>query len=58
MRQTEVLGIRPVQAVREPSVLKALGVLAAALLYTALAKWTFDRGVRCYASGNRMLGLR
>ena len=44
----------PVEAVREGDPLKMLAVLAAALVYGALAVAVFDRGLRHYASGNRM----
>jgi hypothetical protein len=33
-------------------------VLAAAVGYGALAVWIFERGLRRYASGNRILELR
>jgi hypothetical protein len=44
--------------VREANPLKATLVFTAALVYGWLAKWIFDRGVRLYASGNRMLEMR
>jgi ABC-2 type transport system permease protein len=55
---TGLIALMPVQAVRDASVLEALAVFAAALVYALLAKWVFDRGVRRYASGNRMLEVR
>lgn len=45
----------PVEAIREASVAKALAVGAAAIFYTGLALLVFERGLRRYASGNRML---
>jgi ABC-2 type transport system permease protein len=45
----------PVEAVREADLAKALAVLAAALVYGALAIFVFDRGLKRYASGNRLL---
>ena len=33
-------------------------VVIGAVVYAGLAKWVFDRGLRSYASGNRMLELR
>jgi ABC-2 type transport system permease protein len=45
----------PVEAIREADPLKALSVVAAALFYGALAIVVFDRGLRHYASGNRMV---
>jgi ABC-2 type transport system permease protein len=45
----------PVEAIREADVLKALSVVAAALFYGALAVVIFDRGLKHYASGNRMV---
>jgi ABC-2 type transport system permease protein len=55
---TALIALLPVEAVREGSVSKALVVIVAAGCYALLAKWTFDRGVRSYSSGNRMLELR
>ena len=45
----------PVEAVRDGDPLKALSVLAAAIFYGALAVVVFDRGLRRYTSGNRMV---
>jgi ABC-2 type transport system permease protein len=45
----------PVEAVREADLAKALAVLAAALVYGALAIFVFDCGLKRYASGNRLL---
>jgi ABC-2 type transport system permease protein len=55
---TALIALLPVQAVRDGSIAKALVVIVAAALYAWLAKLTFDRGVRSYSSGNRMLELR
>jgi ABC-2 type transport system permease protein len=55
---TGLIALLPVQAVREASMPKALAVFAAAIVYALLAKWIFDRGVRRYSSGNRMLEVR
>lgn len=55
---TALIALVPVEAVREGSVTKACAVVTAAAVYSVLAKWIFDRGVRSYASGNRMLELR
>lgn len=44
----------PVEAVREADPVKALTVVAAALVYGALAVLVFDQGLKHYASGNRM----
>jgi ABC-2 type transport system permease protein len=52
------IGLLPVEAVRDHSLLQALAVLAAAVGYAALAVWVFERGLRRYASGNRILELR
>jgi len=52
------IGLLPVEAVRDHSLIQALGVLAAAVAYGALAVWVFERGLRRYASGNRILELR
>lgn len=48
----------PVEAVREADPWKALSVIAAAAVYSALAVVVFDRGLRHYASGNRMTAGR
>jgi ABC-2 type transport system permease protein len=45
----------PVEAVREAGAAKAVAVIAAALVFTALAVFVFERGLARYASGNRML---
>jgi ABC-2 type transport system permease protein len=48
----------PVEAVREASVEKTLLVVGAAVFYGALAVLVFDRGLRRYTSGNRMVENR
>lgn len=48
----------PVQAMREGSWSKAAAVVGAAAAYWLLAVWVFDRGLRRYASGNRMIENR
>jgi ABC-2 type transport system permease protein len=55
---TGLVSLLPVEAVREGSVPKALAVFAGAVIYAFLTRWIFDRGVRRYSSGNRMLELR
>jgi len=55
---TALVALLPAEAVREAAPLKALALLAAALAYAALAAFIFDRGLRRYASGNRLLELR
>jgi ABC-2 type transport system permease protein len=55
---TAFIALLPVQAIRHHSVPEALGVLAAAIGYGALAVFVFERGLRRYASGNRILELR
>jgi ABC-type uncharacterized transport system permease subunit len=45
----------PVEAVREADAFKAMAVMAAALVYGALAIFVFDCGLKRYASGNRMV---
>ncbi|HET6521747.1 MAG TPA: ABC-2 family transporter protein [Geminicoccaceae bacterium] len=55
---TAFVTLLPVEAVRDASAPKALAVLAAAAFYAALAVAVFDRGLRRYASGNRLLELR
>jgi ABC-type uncharacterized transport system permease subunit len=55
---TALASLIPVEAVREGNPLKFAAVFAGAVVYALLAGWIFDRGVRNYASGNRMLELR
>jgi ABC-type uncharacterized transport system permease subunit len=52
------VALLPVEAVREGSLLKALAVLGAAVVYVTLATAIFARGLRRYASGNRMVEWR
>jgi ABC-2 type transport system permease protein len=52
------VALLPVEAVREASALKALAVLGAAVVYAGLATAIFARGLRRYASGNRMVEWR
>jgi ABC-2 type transport system permease protein len=55
---TAFVGFLPVEAVRDAHPLKALAMIGAALAYGALAAAVFQRGLRRYASGNRILELR
>ena len=55
---TAFIGLLPVEAVREASILKGLGLLTAAVVYAGLAHWVFNKGLRRYTSGNRFLELR
>ena len=55
---TAFVALVPVEAVREADPLKVLVLLGAALVYAGLAVWIFERGLRRYASGNRVLELR
>lgn len=48
----------PVEAVRDADWAKAAYVVAAAFGYAALAVYIFERGLRHYASGNRMVLAR
>ena len=50
--------VAPAEVVRHPGVGGMLPMLAAALVYSALAVAIFDRGLRRYRSGNRLLELR
>ena len=52
------VGFLPAEAVRRGDPGMALAVLAAALVYGAVAVLVFDRGLERYASGNRFLELR
>jgi ABC-2 type transport system permease protein len=55
---TAFVGFLPVEAVRDADPLKAVAMIGAALVYGALAAAVFQRGLRRYASGNRILELR
>ena len=55
---TAFISLVPVEAVRDHSALKALAVLGAAFVYAGLAVLVFERGLRRYGSGNRVLELR
>lgn len=48
----------PAEAIREGDPLKMFAVFAAALVYGTIAVVVFDRGLRHYASGNRMTANR
>ena len=48
----------PAEVVRHPDLGGVLGMLAAALVYAGLAGIVFERGLRRYRSGNRLLELR
>jgi len=52
------IALLPAEAMREVDLLKGMAVLAAAAGYGALAIAVFDRGLRRYASGNRMVDDR
>ena len=52
------VALLPVEAVREGNAWKALAVFGAAAVYAALAVVIFARGLRRYASGNRMVQWR
>lgn len=55
---TAFIGLLPVEALREASAPKVLGVLAAAVAYGTLALSVFNLGLRRYTSGNRLLEHR
>jgi ABC-type uncharacterized transport system permease subunit len=55
---TAFVALVPVEAVREADPLKLLALLAASLIYGGLAVLIFERGLRRYASGNRIQELR
>jgi viologen exporter family transport system permease protein len=55
---TAFISLVPVEAVRDHSALKALAVLGAACAYAGLAVLVFERGLRRYGSGNRVLEFR
>jgi ABC-2 type transport system permease protein len=55
---TAYVALVPTLIMRAPDVLMLLGLLAAAAVYAGLAALVFDRGLRRYASGNRILELR
>ena len=55
---TAFMALVPVNAVRNSDPLAALAVVIAAVVYSWLAVVVFNRGLRHYASGNRILELR
>jgi len=55
---TAFMSLAPVQAVRAGDWLQALAVVGAAVAYSAIAVAIFNRGLRRYSSGNRILELR
>ena len=55
---TAFIGLLPVEAIRDGSLPKALGVMAAAAVYASLAVLVFNHGLRRYTSGNRIVELR
>lgn len=55
---TAFISLLPVEAVRDADPLKVLAMIGAAFLYGAIAVGVFQRGLRRYASGNRILELR
>ena len=55
---TAFIGLLPVEAVRDGSLMKGLLVVVAALAYALLALVIFNNGLRRYTSGNRLLELR
>jgi ABC-2 type transport system permease protein len=55
---TAFMSLVPVQAVRDGSWLEAIAVVVAAVVYSVIAAAIFNRGLRRYSSGNRILELR
>jgi ABC-2 type transport system permease protein len=55
---TAFISLVPAEAVRDHSIVEGLALLAAAILYAGLATLVFERGLRRYGSGNRVLELR
>jgi ABC-2 type transport system permease protein len=55
---TGFISFLPALAVRGHSLAASLAMLAAAFLYAGLAVLVFERGLRRYASGNRIIELR
>ncbi len=55
---TGFISLLPVTALRDRDPAATFLVLGAAILYAAIAVFVFERGLRRYASGNRVLELR
>jgi ABC-2 type transport system permease protein len=55
---TAFVSFLPVEAIRDADPLKALAMIGAAAVYGAIAVAVFQRGLRHYSSGNRILELR
>jgi ABC-2 type transport system permease protein len=49
-----IVAYLPVDLVRHPGAVSLLATLAATASYAAFALWIFERGLRRYASGNRI----
>jgi ABC-2 type transport system permease protein len=55
---TAFISLVPAQAVRDHRWMEALAVVGAAAAYSAIAVAVFNRGLRHYSSGNRIVELR
>jgi ABC-2 type transport system permease protein len=55
---TAFVSFLPVEAIRDADPLKALAMIGAAAVYGAIAVAVFQRGLRHYSSGNRILEFR
>ena len=55
---TALVSFLPVEAVRDADPLKALAMIGAAFVYVGIAAVVFERGLRRYASGNRIMEWR
>lgn len=55
---TAFMSLLPAMAVRNQSWLQALAMIGAAMTYSSIAVIVFNRGLRHYASGNRIVELR
>ena len=55
---TALVSFLPVEAVRHADPLRALAMIGAAVVYAGIAAVVFERGLRRYASGNRIVEWR
>jgi len=55
---TALVSFLPVEAVRDADPLKTLAMIGAAAVYAGIGAVVFERGLRRYASGNRIVEWR
>jgi ABC-2 type transport system permease protein len=51
------VGYLPSRLIREPSLTVGVIILASVIVYSTMARWVFQRGLRSYSSGSRFVTL-